>query len=418
MRENTHAQLPLFRLGVKLVWRELAGPVPLLALFCDQTLEPLNRAFMVLMLTIPETVSPERLERSCIYADCVRKVTGIGPLGPQGNDVRWSGIHRLLPQTPVAANVNVIEDTWGSPDSADVVEVLLGPSTSTLDCRGSDGGRCPVEQVTRLLERAHAVKSNLTALAVRTPRISDDEAAAAASRIAMFQGLSSVEIPSQMLTESMLDCLRSLPGIRHLALGVPPEGARFPFWESFGQGEEWAGRVSFAPSWSHKARGADDRRLSQPPRPSGVGSRATRGPHRQRGFGIEDLSIVFSAASEHSFLLPPPVLALLFTLNLRRLSLYAAHLPTDSPGLAMIDGKWPLLSHLVMPCQRAGPADLLRLASREPLQHLWVDVKALRPGEDISISETEVERSIRPIRLEGPFEIQETGEDVTEAMAR
>ncbi|KAG8788541.1 hypothetical protein FRC12_014467 [Ceratobasidium sp. 428] len=427
-----------FYQGVKLVWRELAGPAPLLALFCDQTLEPL-RVFgctvTLLKTSVPETVCPRRWKRSRIYADWVRKVTGISLLGPQGDDIRLSGIKRLLPRAPVAPKVNVIEDTWGSPDTVDVVEVLLGPFTSTLYCRGSDAGWYPSEQLMRLLERAQAVGSNLTDLAVRTAGVSVDEADALASRIANFQQLSSVEVSSEMLTESVLDRLRSLPDVRHFAFGIPIEIAEYPFWESFAEAEDWTGR-SFPSLRSLKitrsrcpliVRVLSARRsllvgltklevqmfVGTPKHPT------PQPPHLallvelivSRASRLEDLSIVCRTVGERPFVLPPPVLALLFSLNLRRLALHAVRLPTDLGGLALIDGKWPLLSYLAMPYQRAGPADLLRLAKREPLQHLWVDVVTPQLGGGFFISETEVESSVVPMRLESLFEVRGAGED-------
>ncbi|KAG8787396.1 hypothetical protein FRC12_015620 [Ceratobasidium sp. 428] len=434
--------LHFFHQGVKLVWRELASPAPLLALFCDQTLEPVEefgRIVTVLKISVPETVCPERWKRSRVYADCVRKVTGISLQGPRGDDILWSGINRLLPRAPVAANVSVIEDTLGDPDASDVVEVLLGPFTTTLDCRGSRSYR--FEQLMRLLERAQAVGSDLTDLAVHTNGVESDEADALASRIANFQRLSSVEISYEMLTESVLDRLRSLPDLRHLAFGIPAEIAAYPFWESFAEAEDWTGQ-SFPSLRSLKitksrcpliVRVLSARRsllvgLMKLEVQMFGGTPKHPTPHPpdlallvelivSRAFGLEDLSIVCTALGGQPFVMPLPVLALLFSLNLRRLALHAVRLPTDSRGLALIDGKWPLLSYLAMPYQHAGPADLLRLARREPLQHLWVDVIAPRLGDEVSVSEMDVESSVVPMRLESLFEIQETDEDAVETMA-
>ncbi|KAG8706673.1 hypothetical protein FRC09_002287 [Ceratobasidium sp. 395] len=431
-----------FRHGADRVWRELSSPAPLFALFCELRILVTRDGYKLFELSVPEEICPGRWKRSRVYADRVCKVTNLRVYGGQ-ESVLWSDFDRVLSRAPVADHVQEVEVHWGhkTPNAGNLVRSLLGPDTSTLACYGSCEKKLTADEARSLLERAQAVGSNLTNLDLWTDQPGDDKAVMAlALQIRRFEQLVSIRFSTELVTGSMLNAIRGLPLLQNLSFGLPHERDGVSLWGYLSNEDNWTGQPfsSLRSLVIFKSRGPAILRFLST-RPSLLHGLKTLRFHMtadgdrfecdaaafpalavliaSRAPGLEDLSISFPD-SRSPWVLQPPLLACLFSLNLRKLVLNTVQLPTDSPGLALIDGKWPSLSRFVMPFQPAWPTDLRRLAKREALRSLVVDVKAPRQGEEISTSGTEVESSAVPMRLKGRFEIQDTGEDATEKMAR
>ncbi|KAG8788539.1 hypothetical protein FRC12_014465 [Ceratobasidium sp. 428] len=416
-----------FERGADRVWGELSSPAGFFLLFC-------KGGFSV---SARNRIARGSWESSRQYAKRVRKVTNF-PEAYCEQSVRWTALDNLLSRAPVADDVRTIEVSWGligdsHPAVGDLVKLLLGPRTSRLKCIGSAHPGLAVDEARTILERAEAAGSDLTDLVLTTEEADHDEALVAlALQIGRFEQLVSVDLGDKLVRGSMLDRMRDLPFLRHLGLSLPPVNKGQHLWNFLTDEDDWTGQPF--PSLrslqiSQSPCAAILRFLSA--RPSLLGGLTKlrlsifrlMGDHRNAGLpesfpplveliasraaALEDLSIWFPDSAQ-PYALPPRLLARLFSLDLRSLAVHTARLPLSS-GLALIDGKWPSLSDLVMPYQPAWPADLLLLAKREALRRLVVDVKAPGPGDEISISELEVESSTVPMRLGGRFNMGEVG---------
>ncbi|KAG8718456.1 hypothetical protein FRC09_012642 [Ceratobasidium sp. 395] len=438
-----------FRQGVKLVWSQLSSPAPLFALFCRHELEVSPSGFRNYKIFAPEEISRKRWEYLSVYANCVRKVTDLRqPF--QRHHVRWTGLGGLIRQGPVATKVQVIEVSWGDSvtrctDVSNIVELLLGPDTSTLRCHGSGVPGLSVREAERLLRRARTVGSRLTELMLRTGKPNTEEALVALTVIIRsFELLAAVDLSSELVTGLMLDCMHDLPNLERLVLALPSESAEVSLWNHLVDVGDWVGQpfpslrsLAFHDSACSAVHRLLSARRSFLPGITKLYVQLKRrpGPQFPGSAGLESFTLLVDLiVSEASSLqdltmtppgnrdgpwtLPPEALSHLFSLNLRRLALHNVRLPIDSPGLALIDGKWPLLSHLVIPFQHVRPNTLLQLAKREALRLLRVELLAPQLGEEVLTDETAVNGSTAPMRLEGQFDMRETGEHTVATMAR
>ncbi|KAG8792860.1 hypothetical protein FRC12_004660 [Ceratobasidium sp. 428] len=438
-----------FRQGVNLVWSQLSSPAPLFAIFCRHELEVSPSGFRNYKIFAPKKISTERREYLSVYANCVRKVTNFREAF-QRQHVRWTGLDGLIRQGPVAAKVQVIEVSWGdsitrSTNVSNIVKLLLGPDTSTLRCHGSGFPGLSVREAEGVLRRAQTVGSRLTELMLQTENPDTEEALVAlTATIREFELLAAVDLSKELVTGSMLDCMRDLPNLERLALALPSETAEVSLWDYFVNEGDWVGQPfpSLRSLAFHDSACSAVHRLLSARRPflhgitqlyvqleSRLGPRSSGSAGLGSFISLVEL-IVGEASSVQDLTITPPhnpdgpwrfspeVLSLLFSLDLRRLALHNVRLPIDSPGLALIDGKWPLLSHLVMPFQHVRPNTLLQLAKREALRLLRVEVLAPQLGEEVLTDETAVNGSTAPMRLEGQFDMRETGEHTVETMAR
>ncbi|KAG8694406.1 hypothetical protein FRC09_009869 [Ceratobasidium sp. 395] len=433
-----------FRQRVKLVWSELSSPAPLFALFGHQKVEIMSEC-RSLKMTVPKNVPLKRWDDSCKYTDHVRKVTNFRQAF-HSQHVRCSGLDHLMRRAPVAANVQFIKVYFlgsreSNTDMRNIIKLLLRPATSTLICHGNRRPGLSVQEARGVLEHAQNVGSRLTDLLLRTENPDDDNAVVAlAQQIRSFERLVSVDLSQGLVTGSMLDCIRDLPKLGKLVLCVPHEKASL--WDFLTNEGDWIGQ-SFPSLWflafTDSPCSSINRFLSA--RPSLLHRLTKLHLHMRdrvsrHNDGLESSTslvelIVSQAPSLEDLTLIPPIshvdgpwimspdlLTNIFALNLRRLVFHHVQLQTDSPGLALIDGEWPLLSHLVMPFECVRPAILLQLAKRQALRHLHVEVQAPQPGDEVLTGEMEVNDSTGMMQLESQFGLKETGEHTIETMAR
>ncbi|KAG8795554.1 hypothetical protein FRC12_012993 [Ceratobasidium sp. 428] len=437
-----------FREGVKLVWSQLSSPAPLFALFCPHTLEVSPNGFRSYKISAPKKITSRGWERSRVYADCVRKVSNFREAF-HDQSVRWTGLGGLIQQGPVAANVHVIEVSWGASitrntDVSNLVKLLLGPATFALKCHGSGFPGLSVREAEMLLRRARTVGSRLTELMLRTEDPKNEKALVALTvMIRNFGLLATVDLSKALVTGPMLECMRDLPNLGRLVLAVPSESAEVSLWNYLANEGDWVGQpfpslrsLAFHDSSCsavHRLlsarrsflRGITELYVHLRNRP-GPQSPGTTGLESfsslvelivSEASSLEDLTITLPDNCRRPWTLLPEVFSSLFSLKLRRLALHNVRLPFASPELGLIDGKWPLLSHLVMPYQRVRPNTLLQLAERRALRLLRVEIQAPRPGEEVSTEDMTVNVSTVPMQLEGLFDVGETG-DTVETMAR
>ncbi|KAG8725131.1 hypothetical protein FRC09_008143 [Ceratobasidium sp. 395] len=438
-----------FRQGVKIVWGELSSPAPLFALFCRQKLEIMPSGYRNTEIIVPPKVNPKRWQSSRKYAACVRKVTNLREAFHH-QTVHWSGLGgpSVIRRAPLAANVRVIEVSWtDSPtrttNVSNLVKLLLGPATSTLRCHGNCVPGLSVQGAKGVLERAQTAGSRLTDLMLRTENPEDEEVVVAlALLIRDFELLVSVDLSKELVTGPMLDCMHDLPNLERLVLAVPSEHAEVSLWNHLASEDDWVGQpfpslrslsfhdspcsavhilLSARHSFLHgitqlyvQISSRDFGRLSAwlnsfASLAELIVSEASR---------LDDLTIVPPHNPDGPWRLSLELLSRLFSLNLRRLALHNVRLPLASPGLDLIDGKWPSLSHLAIPYQHVRPNTLLRLAKRGALQHLRVEVQAPQPGEELLADEMRVNDPTAPMQLEGQFDMEKASEHTIETMAR
>ncbi|KAG8793781.1 hypothetical protein FRC12_001635 [Ceratobasidium sp. 428] len=277
---------------------------------------------------------------------------------------------------------------------------------------------------------------------LRTENPENEEAVVALTLlIRNFESLLSVDLSKELVTGSMLDCMRDLPNLEKLVLALPSERAEASLWDYLANEGDWRGQPfpSLRFLAFHESHCSAIHRLLSARHSFLFGitklyvqisSRVGRHTAGLEFFAslaelivseassLQDLTVTLPDNPGGPWRLSQEVFSLFFSLDLRRLALHNVRLPIASPGLAVIDGKWPFLSHLVMPYQYVRPNTLLQLAKRGALRLLRVEVQTPQPGEEVLTDEMEVNDSTVPMQLESQFNIKKTDQHTAETMAR
>ncbi|KAG8793782.1 hypothetical protein FRC12_001636 [Ceratobasidium sp. 428] len=434
-----------FRAGAGFVWKELFDPAPLFAVL-DKPLRQIDNDYRPLVISIPTRIARKRWQRFRIYADCMRKVTNFHPVFERR--IEWSGLGHLRARAPVALCVDTIEFLWHNYDASEawdfwkVIRLLLGPTTLTLRCYGSSVSRgLLVEHARHMLEYAQAVGSNLINLTQQTASSENNkEIEALVLQICACKQLTTLQLGSELVSGLVLNYLCSLPNLQQLTFSAPPQSNKPSVCQSLEVDNIMAG-LPFPSLQSLFLSYISCAAIGQLffARPSLLNNITELYVHISNHFGFcnistESLTRLFVLVTEHGSQIEdltvawpssvdpcemsPAHLMCLFSLNLRRLTLHTVKLPNESLGVAHIAGRWPLLSHLIMPHQPVWPVDLLQLAERPALQVLCVDVKRISTGNVKLTTGFETDASATPVQLESQFDIEGASEDEVEEMAR
>ncbi|KAG8718005.1 hypothetical protein FRC09_013318 [Ceratobasidium sp. 395] len=420
-----------FEIASRLVWKELHDPLPLFALLDELSGTP-GAEHQALRITIPYKVDDQVWQRFQFYAESVRKVTNY--CNSTGAVVEYHGLDYLRGLAPIAPDVRALWFSWSTEETApqpywDMIWLLLGPATASLRCYGYRTSGLFAQQMSSVLERARSVGSALADLTVypSTP-INQGELSTLESRMRPFDQVSTLRLSLPMIDGPVMDYTRGLPNLRTFTLST---------WGDLVTGPSSWRSLVIKPRWTGESYPClDSVRLSQITSPiiegllfaqpsllCNITSLALEICSSQYdahilsiisnifwviggvSCGLQDLAVEWPSSMQVTYLIPARVLASLFPLDLRRLTLHRVRLDDDSLGIPEIHGKWPALTHLIAPYQPAWPTDLVQLAERETLQVLHVDIKPPRDSDLDAMADTPTSRSAAPLRLESQFDL-------------
>ncbi|KAG8718003.1 hypothetical protein FRC09_013316 [Ceratobasidium sp. 395] len=433
------ASRALFTQCALIVWKELKDPLPLFALL-DRPSGPKSPR-----ITIPETISPQVWERFELYASCVRSVTNYGC--SIASSVEWHGLHHLRGPGPIAPSVRTLGFVWRSeatmPSYWDIIQLLLGPATTSLSCHGHWSNSLSFAQpMNSILERAQAVGSPLldVTLCPSSP-IEEGALRSLESGLRPFNRVSALELSVPVVSGIILDHIRRLPDLRTLCLST---------WAAdIHPRRSHQNSLEMQPGWTGEPYPRlDSVRLSRVPgpvierllnaQPSLLGNVTSLTLKLDSGRSIgsvtsvpsifsliasmsrrlQDLTVEWPISMRNTSVILAQDLALLFPLDLRRLTLHRVCLNADSLGIAGVQGTWPRLTHLVMPRQAVWPTGLVQLAKRSNLQVLNVDIKPPRQSDLETMATTRTSTSVSCLRLISGFDLKSTSPELKTKLAR
>ncbi|KAG9095689.1 hypothetical protein FS749_009997 [Ceratobasidium sp. UAMH 11750] len=393
-----------FDVGISLVWNELMRVDPLFALLQDEPSVYASRSQARITASIPdqEDISAAAWSRFNLYASQVRKLNTLSS-GCVGQ-CKWLGLEKLLELAPVVPHAHTIQlslhnevypDSWACHL---VIKLFLGESTARLICRGPRSG-LKTEHVVSILKSALALKSPLAHLNLPTGG-HGDATKIFASFLPDFKHLESLYLSMLSLDSASLDQIRRLPRLRTFSV-IQPLGVEAQ-WQQLGHCSDWKGEafpslktlcvLRFTPGdiqtllsrypillaclselnvWTHGPCSRD----------TGSFVAAMLALIGRSARQLRKLTASFTSSLEAARV-GLDALTPIFPLELERLELYCLRF-TGTTGCSALHGRWPRLTHFVIPHQPATPSDLLQLARRRRLQVLHVDVTP--PGEDDAV---------------------------------
>ncbi|KAG8721236.1 hypothetical protein FRC08_014788 [Ceratobasidium sp. 394] len=438
-----------FYTGITFVWRRLQDTAPLFTVL-DAAFSPVLAGHGPLIVSLANNANGDRVERFRRYAQCVRTVSNYGRM--PGRAIQWHGLESLLAPIPVAPNVLDIGRVWRENDSeASVhwlfVAMFLGPSTTSLSCsnaRTVEPG-LTIAQAVQILDRASQMNSPLAKLELfpQTPA-DQDSLSPLFLLISRFSNLVELSLDSALVTGLLLGHLCRLPDLRVLAFKNrrgPPARFKHDEWGNLAidsdlppdpfpslktlavclvtenQLENFLIRCS---SYLTGVSTLDLQLIV-----GGPASRAVHGDRIARMFelvgnnfrALTDFTFAFPNMLQ-GFAMPAGLLEKLHAPNLERLALHSVHLRGEPSVFASIQGRWPNLTHLVIPYQPASPSDLIQLARYGALRLLRVDIQLPQDDGPAMMADTRIVSSAAPMQLESQFDVDTCAAETLRDFAR
>ncbi|KAG8721434.1 hypothetical protein FRC08_013198 [Ceratobasidium sp. 394] len=439
-----------FHAGIAVVWRRLPDTAPLFTVL-DAAFNPVPAGDGPLTVSLVDSANEKQVERFRRYAQCVRTVSNYRHV--PGRTIHWHGLESLLTETPVVPNVLEIGRVWREMDSeASVhwlfVAMFLGPSTTSLSCFNNTHETEPgltIAQATQILDRALKMNSPLKKLEL-FPQAAEDQnpLPPLVSLISCFSDLVELSLDLLLLSGLLFDHLCRLPNLRALtfknrrgppallktaeykSLEMSPDLPLDPFPSlktltihlvTENQLEE------FLVECSSCLTGVAilDLQLTI----GGLAFRAVHGDRVTRIFGL--ISNNFPALTAFTFafpnmlqgfVVPTRILEMIHAPNLERLSLHSVRLRGETSIFSSIQGRWPNLTHLVIPYQPVSPSDLILLAGCGRLQLLRVDIHLSQDDGPAMMADARVVSSAGPMQIESQFDLHKCAAETLQDFAR